>query len=174
MGWHDRLDILSWIELLNARFSPENIVLYGISMGAAAVMMVSGETLPANVRAIIEDSGYTSAWDEFSYQLKSLFGLPAFPLMHFTSAVTRLRAGYWLGQPNAAAQVAKSDTPILFIHGQQDEFVPAAMLDVLYGAAACEKEKLLVSGAGHAGAASTDEALYWRTVDNFLEKYLTV
>ena len=36
------------------------IVLHGLSMGAATVLMVSGERLPEQVKAIIEDCGYTS------------------------------------------------------------------------------------------------------------------
>ena len=59
------------------------IVLYGVSMGGATVMMASGEDLPGNVKAIIEDCGYSSVWDEFSYQLQALFNLPEFPLCSF-------------------------------------------------------------------------------------------
>ena len=40
-------------------------------MGAATVMMTSGERLPSNVRVVIEDCGYTSAWEEFAYELKT-------------------------------------------------------------------------------------------------------
>lgn len=172
MGWHDRLDLLGWVEWLNGAYAPENIVLYGVSMGGGTVMMASGEDLPENVRAIVEDSGYSSAWEEFGYQLKSLFGLPAFPLMHFTSLITRVRAGYWLGQADAVAQVAKSQTPILFIHGEEDDFVPAYMLDMVYDAAGCEKERLLMAGAGHVGGFSTDAQLYWGTIYAFVERYI--
>ncbi len=65
MGWLDRLDLLDWIDLLVSENPDAEIVLHGTSMGAAAVMMVSGEKLPENVKAIIEDCGYTSVWDIF-------------------------------------------------------------------------------------------------------------
>ena len=39
------------------------IILHGSSMGAATVLMASGDDLPENVKAIIADSGYTSVWD---------------------------------------------------------------------------------------------------------------
>lgn len=38
--------------------------------------------------------------------------------------------------------------------------------------AACEKEKLTVEGAGHALSSSVAPALYWRTVEDFIAKYL--
>src|SRR5690625_1964360 len=56
-GWHDRLDIKDWIELLIERNGEDTeIVLHDLSMGAATVLMSSAESLPTNVKAIIADS----------------------------------------------------------------------------------------------------------------------
>lgn len=65
-------------------------------MGAATVMMTSGEKLPDNVKAFVEDCGYSSVKGELGYQLKEMFNLPAFPLIPVTSLVTKVRAGYFL------------------------------------------------------------------------------
>lgn len=173
MGWHDRLDALDWLDWLNTEHAPQNIVLHGVSMGGATVMMMSGEPLPENVRFAVEDCGYTSAWDEFAYQLKALFGLPAFPLMHFSSAVARIRAGFWLGEASSLKQVEKATLPMLFVHGGSDQFVPAAMVEQLYAAGGMEEKQLLVvEGAGHGGAANTAPERYWGAVDRFIEKHL--
>lgn len=110
--------------------------------------------------------------DEFSYQLGVIFCLPKYPMMSFATLVARVKAGYWLGEANALSQVKKSVTPTLFIHGADDTFVPAAMLDALYAACGADKEMLVVEGAGHGGSFSTNEAMYWSTVNVFLEKYL--
>ena len=72
MGFHDSKDIIKWIDYILSLNSRAEIVLYGVSMGAAATMITSGETLPSNVKCFIEDCGYTSAWDEFTYQLKAV------------------------------------------------------------------------------------------------------
>ena len=69
MGWDDRLDIIDWINTILEYNPNAEIVLHGVSMGAATVSMVSGEDLPSNVKAIVADCGYTSVWDEFAYQL---------------------------------------------------------------------------------------------------------
>jgi fermentation-respiration switch protein FrsA (DUF1100 family) len=148
MGWHDRLDVVSWIDNTVQLNNDAEIVLFGVSMGGATVMMASGEELPTNVKAIIEDCGYSSVWGEFSYQLKAIFHLPAFPIMYFASAVTKLKADYTLGEADTVKQVAKSQTPMLFIHGSNDTFVPSSMLNEVYEAANVPKEKLLVEGAG--------------------------
>ncbi len=172
MGWHDRLDMLRWIDRI-VREDPEaKIILFGISMGAATVMMTAGEDLPPHVKLVIEDCGYTSVFDEFAVQLRAQFGLPPFPVMHAASLVTKLRAGYWLGEADAVRQVAKCRLPMLFIHGTDDTFVPFSMLETLYQAAGGEKEQLAIEGAGHGMASSADPERYWETVDAFLEKHL--
>ena len=172
MGWDDRFDIISWINYVLNENSNSEIVLFGVSMGASTVSMTSGEELPSNVKAIIADCGYTSVWDEFSYQLDSLFSLPEFPVMNVSSLVTKIRAGYSLKEASAIEQVKKSKTPILYVHGDKDDFVPTYMVDELYNATSSPKEKLIIKGAEHALSSSIDPYNYWNTVFNFINKYI--
>jgi len=172
MGWHDRLDIIDWINYIVKNNPNSEIALHGTSMGSATVLMVSGEKLPSNVKAIVADCGYTSVYDEFSYQLKQLFNLPAFPIMNFSDFVTHIRAGYCLNDASAINQVKKSTTPILYIHGDKDDFVPYYMMDELYNATNSEKEKLTIEGGEHANSDLVNPKLYWSTVNSFLEKYI--
>lgn len=172
MGWLDRLDLMQWIDYLIATYGNIKIILYGISMGAATVMMASGERLPSNVRAIIEDCGYTSAWEEFAYELKNLFHMPTFPALYNANVITKIRARYSLKKASAIKQVAKSKTPTLFIHGDKDKFVPFYMLDKLYEAASCKKEKLVIKNAGHTEAQAIEPERYWRVVRRFIKHYL--
>jgi len=174
MGWLERKDVLDWSDQLIAADSEVEIVLFGVSMGGATVMMTAGEELPEQIKCIVEDCGYTSVWDEFSLQLKSLFGAPDFPLMYTTDLVCRLRAGYGFQEASSVEQLKKAEVPMLFIHGAEDTFVPYSMLDQVYNAcASAEKEKLTIPGAGHGVAASTDPDLYWSTVEAFVNKHLS-
>lgn len=172
MGWDDRLDIIDWINYIVKNNPKSEIALHGTSMGSATVLMVSGEKLPSNVKAMVADCGYTSVYDEFSYQLKQLFNLPAFPIMNFSDVVTHIRAGYCLNDASAINQVKKSTTPILYIHGDKDGFVPYYMMDELYNATNSEKEKLTIEGGEHANSDLVNPKLYWSTVNSFLEKYI--
>lgn len=172
-GWHERKDYVKWIDqVLETNGQSEEIVLYGISMGAATVMMTSGESLPTNVKAIIEDCGYSSVNEELAYQLNELFGLPPFPLIQVTSLMTKIRAGYFFGEADVIKQLEKNKLPMLFIHGDADTFVPYEMLDKVYQATKGPKEKYVVPGAEHAKAYSVDPENYQKTVSNFLEKYV--
>lgn len=173
MGWDDRLDIIDWINNILEDNPSSEIILHGTSMGAATVLSTSGENLPNNVKAIIADCGYTSVWNEFTYQLKALFNLPAFPVMNLSNMVTMVKAGYSLKDASPIEQVAKSKTPILYIHGDKDDFVPYYMMDELYKATSSEKSKLTVQNAGHGKADLVNPDLYWNTVTDFLGKYIS-
>lgn len=172
MGWHDRLDVLSWIDWLNEEYENPEIIIYGASMGGATAMMVSGENLPSNVRCIIEDCGYASVRDEVEYEGKTLFHMPYYPFIWAADIVTKICAGYSFEEASALEQVKKSETPILFIHGEDDTFVPVENVYRVYEAAACEKQLLVVPGAQHASSMLKDYRLYWKTVYNFIDKYI--
>lgn len=170
MGWHDRLDIIDWANYLISQNSNCKIILHGVSMGGATVMMTTGETLPENIKVAIEDCGYSSIWDEFKRQLKDLYNLPEFPVLNAASSVCKLKAGYKIEEGSAVEQVKISKTPTLFIHGDQDSFVPFEMLDIVYESANCKKQKLVVEGAAHAESASVNPDLYWSTIDSFIRE----
>lgn len=172
MGWHDRLDVVDWTNYLANKNPNCKIILHGVSMGGATVMMTTGEELPANVKVAIEDCGYSSIWDEFKMQLKLLYNLPTFPVLNAASFVCNIKAGYKIEEGSSVEQVKKSKTPTLFIHGDQDKFVPFKMLDKVYEAANCKKEKLVIEGAAHAEAVSINPELYWKTMDTFIQENL--
>lgn len=172
MGWKDRRDIIDWINYILNDNPNDNIILYGVSLGASAVMMTTGEKLPQNVKLAIEDSGCTSARELFDYQLKLNKSLPPFLVISSTEVVTFIKNGYFLGLASSVKQLSNNKLPILFIHGDKDEVVPLKMLDKLYNSTTSFKEKLIIEDAGHTQAAITDPVLYWGTIEKFIERYL--
>lgn len=173
-GWPERRDYVEWINyVLNTQGKDSEITLHGVSMGGATVLMTSGEDLPSNVKAIVADCAYTSAEDELKFQLNQMYHLPAFPIINCTSLLTKIRAGYFFGDASAIKQVAKTNIPILFIHGDADTFVPFEMVNKLYAACHSEKELYLVHGAKHAKAYSVDKNGYEKKVSEFLSKYVS-
>jgi len=172
-GWHDRKDYLQWIDyVVERRGQKEEIVLHGVSMGGATVLMTSGEPMPEQVKAVVSDCAYSSAKEELRYQMNRMFRLPSFPFLQLTSLVCRLRAGYWFKEASAVSQVAKAKKPILFIHGDQDTFVPSTMVQPLYEECASDKALFIVPGAGHGLAYSTDPTGYKEAVQSFLKRWI--
>ncbi|MBB6453535.1 hypothetical protein HNQ94_001984 [Salirhabdus euzebyi] len=171
-GWHDRKDYQDWIQLLIDEKGAKSIFLHGNSMGAALVLMTSGEDLPQEVKGIIADSGYTSVKEELTYQLKHLYGLPAFPLMEITSMITNFRAGYTFEEASAIEQVKKNTRPLFIIHGDADELVPTEMGHEIFEAASGEKELWIVPDAGHTKAYTVAKEEFEQRVTAFIEKAL--
>jgi fermentation-respiration switch protein FrsA (DUF1100 family) len=167
MGWLERRDIARWVDDLAAKNPTAKIVLHGISMGGATVMMAAGEDLRGHVVAAVEDCGYTSVWDMIAAQAKVLH-VPTFPVLNLTNFIAKNVAGYTLKEASSVNQLAHCSIPMLFIHGEDDAFVPVAMLDEVYAAAECEKRRLKVPGASHALSAQVPPELYWGEVGEFL------
>lgn len=171
MGWLEKNDILLWIDNIISTNPNAEIVLHGVSMGAATAMMTAGESsLQDNVVAAVEDCGYTSMWDISTYEALGRYNFLGIPTLFMASVFSDLNAGYSFTNASALEQVKHSKIPILFIHGDEDKLVPVEMVYELYDAAVCEKELLVVKGAGHGGSESTDQELYWTTVFDFVEQ----
>lgn len=172
-GWKDRLDICSWCEyLVEETNGKAEIALLGISMGAAAVMMASGERLPEQVKCIIEDCGFDSVWDQFMGVFPKKFLLPKNLTLFIASLINRIVQGYHFKEACAAKQLQKNKLPILFIHGDADDFVPVQVAYRLHEAAVHPSELLIVKGAGHALSYTKDTEAYENAVREFLERNL--
>jgi len=172
MGWTDRFDNMLWLDYILSQDSEAEIVIHGQSMGAAAALMMSGEKLPENVKAVISDCAYTDAYSMFARKITEWFHLPAFPIVDTASLLLQLRGGYNLKDASAIDAVRKSSIPTLFIHGDQDAMVPVQMARDLYDAAACEKQLVIVEGAGHAQSQDKNPETYYGAVREFLDSTL--
>ncbi len=171
MGWKDRLDVEQWISVAPELFGENlEIVVHGISMGAATTMMLSGDELPSTVKCFVEDCGYTSAWDQFSKELKGQFGLPAFPLLHVASWICDLKYGWTFKEASALEQLKKCKLPMLFIHGDSDDFVPTWMVHELYAVKSEPKQLWVSEGVAHARSYDTYPEEYTARVKAFTEQ----
>ena len=191
MGLDDSGDILRWIDWVLEKDPEAQIVLHGISMGAATVLMTTGRNLPRQVAAAVADSSYTSAMDIFksvyygsgsrekgeqdlsrkkaSFWMRAVFRKLSAPvLLSMVRVIALFRTGYDISKASPLEAVARSKTPTLFIHGQADTFVPPRMMPPLYRAAACPKAFLWIPGAEHVQSVNVDPEAYWAKVEKFL------
>lgn len=173
MGWKDRLDVLEWMNLANQIYGGNTqMVIHGISMGAATTMMVSGEQQEPFVKCFIEDCGYTSVWDQFKKELKEDYSLPSFPILNCASWITDLRFGWNFEEASAIKQVSKCNYPMFFIHGNEDHYVPTKMVNEVYRAKSKPKEIWIVDGAAHAVSYKNNKEEYTNKVREFVNKYI--
>ena len=173
MGWNDRTDVLRWMDIANNIFGGNTqMVIHGISMGAATTMMVSGEKQKEYVKCFVEDCGYTSVWEQFKKELKEQFNLPAFPLLYTASWICELQNGWNFHEASAIEQVKKCKKPMFFIHGDKDDFVPTYMVNEVFAAKSEPKEIWLVPDTDHATSYKNYPEEYTKRVKAFTDKYI--
>lgn len=98
--------------------------------------------------------------------------MPAFPLLHAASRLCDLKYGWNFREASALGQVAKCRLPMLFIHGDADDYVPTWMVYPLYEAKPGEKELWVVPGAAHAMSYRDNPEEYTRRVGEFVGRYI--
>lgn len=173
-GWLDSQDCAQdYLPLAHNLWPELDIVQHGLSMGGATTMMTSGIEIPDSLRLIgfIEDCGYSSTWDQMVYQLDSQFGLPAFPMLYVADWITEWRYGWSMKESSAIKQLNVSTKPMLFIHGDADDFVPTAMVQKNFEAKTQGyKELWIVPGAAHAKSIHIAYDEYVTRVSNYIDK----
>lgn len=175
MGWLERNDLLNWIDLIASSDADARILLYGGSMGAATVMMTTGDPrLPRNVVSAIVDSGYTSARMVFIDSLQHSSRLPkplAAVCVDAAGLFCKHYAGYDFSEATCLQSLRHTVIPMLFIHGEQDDIVSSRFLKINYEAcSSIDREKLMVPDARHMEASVVDPELYWNTVNAFIKR----
>ena len=171
MGKWEKNDLLLWIKEVRKITPDARIALHGVSMGGATVMMLSSRN-PDGVKAIVEDCGYSSTYDEFACQMKAMFHLPAHPLLDLISLWCRIRLGFSFRDVTPKKEVAKTRIPMMFIHGDADTFVPFHMVHENVDAHRKEHELWVTAGVAHGASmiACMDE--YRSRVLRFIERHL--
>ncbi len=173
-GVKEYRDALQWIHFMNGRFGQSiKIFLYGVSMGAATVNNMCGDaSLPENVKFAVSDCSFTSPWELFGYSLKNAHW-PEFPLLKGVDTYNKLLAGFsFKNCVNPLEAVAYSKTPVLFIHGKRDRFVPWEMAQPLFDACAAEdKELWLIENAPHCACYLKEPTAYESRITALIEKY---
>lgn len=171
MGWFDRFDVEKWAEVGHNVFNDDFVVLHGVSMGGATVMMASGDDLAPYIRAIIEDCGYSSVVTQFYGNLRDSFPYVSPDVLQSASLVTRHKYGWGFWEASSVKQIEKSTVPMLFIHGDKDDFVPIKHMWKNYNAKTVGyKEYWIAKGAVHANSYAKYPEEYTQRVNNFLKK----
>ena len=130
--------------ITNKGVKPENIVVYGKSLGGAAACELATEV---EIGALILQSTFSSAKE----MAKLMFGF--------------LPVHYFVSTKFANNEKIKSiKVPKLIIHSKDDEMIPVSMAEELFSAAPEPKMKKIFKGPGH-------NDLIWRNAKELLELF---
>ena len=170
-GINESRDCLAWIDLLIQEFGEDvKIILTGISMGASTVLITAGEDLPPNVIGALADCGYSTARDIIKKVIRQLH-LPANILYPFVRLGARVYGGFRLESKSSLEAMRRCRIPVIFFHGDADDFVPCDMSRINHEACTAEKRMVTVPGAGHGLAYLVDSDGYLQALREFNAVY---
>lgn len=148
-GINERRDCHAWVDFMIEHFGTDvKIILTGISMGAATVLMAAGEPLPKNVIGVLADCGYNSPKDIIKKVIKQI-GLPPCIGYFFVKLGARIYGHFDLEETSPEEALKKCTLPVIFIHGESDDFVPCEMSQKNYDACRSRKKIVTIKDAGH-------------------------
>ena len=166
-GIKESRDCRDWVDFMVQKFGPQvQIILTGISMGATTVMMAAGSALPPNVIGVLADCGFTSARAIIQKVAKSM-GFPPKLSYPFIRLGALLYGGFDPDADSAVAAMGRCKLPVIFFHGEADDFVPCAMSKENYEACTGPKALVTVPGAGHGLGYLVDPERYLTVLAQF-------
>ena len=172
-GVRERKDVLRWVDFHNRTHGMDNVFLGGMSMGASTLLFAAGEDLPPNVRGITADCGFSSPAEILGHIIRKDFHLPPKLVLPLVDFWARLLAGFSLWECNSRDTLSRSKTPVLFIHGKADTFVPCSMSQAGYDLCASDREIHLVDGAGHGRAYLYEPERLTRALTEFFHRNIS-
>lgn len=172
-GVNERRDCHSWLAFMQERFGPDiKIILTGVSMGAATVLMAASDPLPSNVVGILADAGYSSQKEIMKCVIREM-KLPENLVYPFARLGARLFGHFDLEEITPEEAVKKCPVPVMFFHGEADDYVPCQMSRINYEACTAPKRICTIPGAGHCLSCLKDKERYFAELRAFFDPILT-
>ena len=166
-GINEHRDCLAWLDFAIQRFGKDvKIILTGISMGASTVLMVSDQALPPNVLGILADCGFSTAKDIIKKVIRQM-GLPADVGYPFVKLGAKLFGHFDLEAHSAEEAVKHATVPVIFFHGDGDDYVPCEMSRINYDACTAKKKLVIIPRAGHGLSYPVAPATYLNALREF-------
>lgn len=170
MGIKEHKDVLAWVNFANFRFGEDTkIILYGVSMGAASVIMATGLNLPKNVTGVIADCPYSVPKDILLDVAKKDMGVNRKIAYPFVFIAGRVFGGFNVTETDCVKAVKKAKIPVLIIHGEDDRYVPCYMSEEIEKANPKLVKRYTFPNAGHGLSFFSDKERYRKITEAFFE-----
>lgn len=172
-GVKEHRDCLKWVEFAVDHFGKDvKIILTGISMGAATVLTAAGEPLPENVVGVLADCGYTSA-KEIMYEVMRKMKLPPKLCYPFVKLGARIFGHFDLDETSPLEAMKNCTVPVIFFHGEDDDFVPCQMSRANFEACTARKRLVTIPGAGHGLSYAVQPQRYLQELRDFFDPIMS-
>jgi fermentation-respiration switch protein FrsA (DUF1100 family) len=173
LGFFEKTDldnVVKWVKWVN----PNAVIgVHGESLGAVtALLQAKLDQSEKNVNFYVVDSPYSDLWElmniKLSSDLKLNFQPAAAFILFYANIVALKQSNFSLYAVSPITAISDIKTPIMFIHGSNDTFIPASMSLELYLRKKGPKGIYISPGAEHAMSYFTNKEEYTTKVKQFL------
>ena len=169
LGWPGHYDLIAWINYLVVLRPEASIALYGADMGGNAVMNALGDYLPVNVKAAVEEGGYSEIREELVFITDKYTEIPTRPFLPMIDVLVRQFLHFSMNDISTLRQLSQSEIPLLLLHGSDDELVPESMAEDCERACHSESSLVIFPSTGFGGCRYHED--YADTIFDFADKY---
>ena len=169
-GNKEKYDLKAMIDWVEKRVGAEGVIgTHGESMGAGTIMQHAA--IDKRVQFVIEDCGYADLTELFRYRFQRDFHLRGWLLLPVGSVFSKVIAGFFYSEVKPVREIEDLETPIFFIHGVEDTYVPSSHAEELFKAKKKGIKKLwLVPDAKHAESRNQNSEVYDQKIGEFLDE----
>lgn len=171
LGYQERLDVLGAVRFaLTDEKASRPVILWGVSMGAAAALMAAAES--RDVDAVISDSSFLSLSDVVAHHAKLFLHLPKFPIADELTYAIAWRGGFRPSDFDLEKAVERvNPRPILFVAVAGDRRMPPAIAQKLYARSTSPHKRLIIlPGSRHGEGFRLARDPYEQAVKDFLTR----
>lgn len=168
LGFFEKYDLKMITDWVESKLGEGSIIgTHGESMGAA--ISLQHAAIDPRIQFVIEDCSFNRLDTLLAHRLREDYHLPRFPLLPMVEMICNFLTGMVIKEVSPEDAVKQISSPILFIHGEKDDFIPVEMVEKLAAQKINGPKKLyVVSNAGHAESFWTDPKEYAAVVYEFL------
>lgn len=168
IGYREADDVAAAFHWAQGRQPGRPVVLYGVSMGAVAILRAEAE-LGLRPAASIVECPYGSMLQTAKNRFVSMH-LPPFPLANLLVWWGSVENGYWAFGLNAGEYARHVTTPTLLLWGTADPRVTRAETDTIFAHLAGPKQRVDFADSGHEPYWLKHPVQWQRAVANFLKR----
>ena len=171
-GYYEKYDLKAVIDELKEQYGTDLVIgVHGESMGAATLLLYAG-MIEDGADFYIADCPFSTFEEQLKHQIRQESPLPVWMVLPIGRLFIRMRDGYWTHEVSPLRYVKNIKNPVLFIHSQDDFYIPVFMTEALYREKEGAKELYLAPNGAHAQSYNENPKEYEERIDRFLRRFV--
>ena len=167
VGYHEAEDVVAAFEFCRRELTDRPIVLYGQSMGAAAVLRaVSSHKLQP--RAVVVECPFDRLLSTAKNRFAAM-GVPSFPFAELLVFWGGVQHGFSGLEHNPVDYACRVDCPVLLMNGEHDNRVTKAQATAIFDNLSGDKQLVIFPETGHESCVKRDPVRWESAIAGFLD-----